>query len=116
MDETKCEDEIDRVQQDCPSIVEDCGGQGDPSIVRPRSPRNAQDVGDGPRYAKTKKHSREDELVVYPFIELENGHVCRSPSQKQNNENGIESNVDMIRYTTDAGGRCWIGSMGHWLG
>ncbi|KAI1432883.1 hypothetical protein GGR50DRAFT_696601 [Xylaria sp. CBS 124048] len=70
--------QIDDVRDQHPGVDKDVGGDGQPDVVRPRRPRDAQPARHRARHREAEERARDEESSVPPaLIHLQERHVRR---------------------------------------
>lgn len=70
-----CEDQVDQVDDQDSSIVEDLCCDGDLDVSLHGGPDNSHNAGDDSCHAESEENCTEQELVVSLAISLEDSHV-----------------------------------------
>ncbi|ROW05207.1 hypothetical protein VSDG_00040 [Cytospora chrysosperma] len=109
-DDALGEDEVDEEEEQDAGLDEDGRRDGEVDVGRVRGPGDAQGQGGDARRAEAEEEAREDELVVPPAVDLEDGHVGDGGGDVEEHQTGADGVVQGHGgMATQAGGRGGVG-------
>ena len=89
---------IDHKQEYNTGRDEDLGSYCYANGGRPSGPNNAHDACSDSGHAKSEHHTRHNELMSMPLIQLENSHMRNSPNHEEDEKNGGDGYVKAFRW------------------
>lgn len=93
-DDALREDEVGDEKEDDAGGGEDLGGDGDLDVGRAGGPDDAGGHGNDAGHAEAEEQAGEEELVVVPAVDLEDGHVEGGAGDEEDEEDGADWDVE----------------------
>ena len=95
-----CKYQVDQVDDQNSSIVEDLCCDGDLDVSLPGSPNDSHDAGDNSCHAESEENRTKQELVVPFAIFLEDYHIGSGKAKVENQEDRRDWNINIYRRHT----------------